>query len=497
MFGRGLLTITLAALAAAPGTSWATHAPAKKAQAENFLYSPTPTALAKGDHLEFTNLDAAPHDVMSRDSKADGSPLFSSRVIGQGATAPVEGTEDLAPGAYSFYCSVHPQMTGAVTVGLDIPQVPTPSPGTTPTVVGAVPTATSLTVHDGSVFVAGWAQNTIYELPLLPGGVPGPAIPYVTGVSAPLGITFGPDGTLFVADSHAAATPGRGTAGRVWAIPPGGGDAATVGQIVVDELPNGRHNTNGMAVKDGRLYITNGNSTDDGVAGGDPETPLSGTLLSVPADARGIVIGQPGDEVVELEAAGMRNVYDVAFRPGTSEAWLTFNGLDAQDPWGEDLLLKSDVEDEDQEDFGFPGCVYARGQATPYRQNSNPEVTDVCDGTQTPPEQLMGLHTSADGLAFGPAGGFWDGDLVVALFGNFFGSDVVGHRLVRVPIGPDGGSQPPQDLLPSPLPLDVAFNGEDLYIADFAAGVLLFKPPALALPPAPATTGLRRAMRRG
>ena len=502
----------LAAFAAAPAASQATHQPAKTVTAQNFVYTPTPTALATGDHLDFTNLDAAPHDVVSRDSKADGTPLFESQVVGAGVTTPVEGTEDLAPGAYAFFCSVHPFMTGAVTVGAEIPEAPSgpPSGGGSATVVGAVPTATSLTVRDGSLYVAGWAQNTIYELPLLPGGVPGPALPYVTGVSAPLGITFGPDGTMFVADSHPAATPGRGTAGRVWAIPPGGGDASAVGQIVVDELPNGRHNTNGMAVRDGRLYITNGNSTDDGVAGGDPEAPLSGTLLSVPLETRGVVIGQPGDEVVRVEAKGMRNVYDVAFRPGTAEAWMPTNGLDAQDPWGEDTLLRTDVAatvttttttgrhkkttttttttDAPPDDFGFPGCVYGAGQATPYRQNSNPAVTDVCDGTHKAPEQLLGLHVSADGLAFGPEGGFWDGDLIVALFGNFSGSQVVGHELVRVPIGPDGSSQPPQDLLPAGLPLDVAFNGEDLYVADFALGVLVVKPPPLALPAAPAAT---------
>ena len=499
----GLLVGALAACAAAPATAFATHAPAKTVSAQNFVYTPTPTSIAPGDHLSFTNLDAAPHDVVSRDTKADGSPLFRSNVVGQGVTTPVNGTEDLAAGAYAFYCSVHPFMTGAVTVGAGVPDLPAdpPDPGSVEaTPVGAVPTATSVTVHDGALYAAGWAQNTIYRLPLLAGTVPGPALPYVTGVSAPLGITFGPDGTMFVADSHPAATPGRGTAGRVWAIPPGGGDAGEVGQIVVDELPNGRHNTNGMAVNENRLFITNGNSTDDGVAGGDPEMPLSGTLLSVPLGTRNVVIGQPGDEVVRVEATGMRNVYDVAFRPGTDEAWMPTNGLDAQDPWGEDTLLKTHVDatvttvtgrkkkttvtvqDAPPDDFGFPGCVYGSGQATPYIQNQNPAVTDVCDGTHKAPEQLLGLHVSADGLAFGPPGGFWDGDLVVALFGNFSGSQVVGHELVRVPIGPDGSSQPPVDLLPGGLPLDVTFNGDVLYVADFALGIVMVTPPALGLP---------------
>jgi glucose/arabinose dehydrogenase len=254
---------------------------------------------------------------------------------------------------------------------------------------------------------------------------------------------------------------------------------------VVDELPNGRHNTNGMAVKNGRLYITNGNSTDDGATGGDPEAPLSGTLVSVPLETRGVVIGQAGDEVVRVEATGMRNVYDVAFRPGTDEAWMTFNGPDAQDPWGEDLLLRTDVADAATDDFGFPGCLYGRDQATPYIQNANPAVTDVCDGTHKAPEQLMGLHVSADGMAFGPRLGYWNSSLVVAEFGNFSGSEVVGHKIVRVPIGAGGRTQPPQDVIPAGLPLDVAFKGDQLYIADFALGIIVVKPPRLTLPLSP------------
>ena len=40
----------------------------------------------------------------------------------------------------------------------------------------------------------------------------------------------------------------------------------------------------------------------------------------------------------------MRNLYDVAFRPSTNEAWIPMNGPDMQDlPFGEDLLNRVDV----------------------------------------------------------------------------------------------------------------------------------------------------------
>ena len=472
-----LVTVAVAVLGA-PGAGAASET--RTVTARNFAYEPTPTTMGIGDSLVFTNADAPPHDVVARDAKADGTPLFRSPVLSNGQTAAVEGVEALAAGSYPFYCSLHAQMAGVLTVGAAGPSDPPPAPGTL--TVASVPTPTSIDAADGQLFVASYAAGTVFRLPLLPGGVPGPASAYVTGLSSPLGVVVADDGTTFVADSHPSATAGRTTAGRVWAVPPGGGDVGTVGRIVVDELPNGRHNTNNLAIFDGRLYIANGNSTDDGVSGGEPEQPLSGVLLSVPLDARGVVVGTPSESAIRVEAVGMRNVYDVAFRPGTSEAWLPMNGLDAQDPWGEDLLLKADVAIPDPasppapEDFGFPGCVYAAGTAPAFRQNANPAVTDVCDGSQVLPEQLMGLHTSANGLAFGPADPYWDGDLFVALFGNFFGDDVVGHRVVRVPIDEAGRSSPPQDLVPLPAPLDVVFVGSDLYVADFSAGVVLIKP---------------------
>lgn len=484
-----LRTLRMISLAGA-AFLWAGLAPASSAAAEtrtvtarNFTYEPTPTTMASGDSLVFANADAVPHNVQSRDRAPDGAPLFASETISGGESTPVTGVEQLAPGNYPFLCTLHPQMAGTLAVGAGgVPNVPDPG-APAATTIANVPTPTSITSYDGDLFVASYATGTVYRLPLLTGGLPGPATAYITGLSSPLGVVFAGDGTAFVSDSHPSSTPGRTTAGRVWAVPPGGGDVATSGQIVVDELPNGRHNTNGLAIHDSRLLITNGNSTDDGVEGGDPEAPLSGTLLSVPVAARGIVIGTASDEAVKVEAVGMRNVYDVAFRPGTSEAWLPMNGLDAQDPWGEDLLLRADVAPPEPdaplpppEDFGFPGCVYAAGQSPAYRQNENPAVSDECDGTQKLPEQLLGLHTSADGLAFGPPDDYWDGDLFIALFGNFFGDRVVGHRIVRVPVGSDGRSAAPQDLIVLPAPLDLTFVGSDMYVADFSAGVVLVKP---------------------
>jgi glucose/arabinose dehydrogenase/plastocyanin len=502
---RALASLLIASL----GSMGAIAVPARDAAAATpliavgFQFVPPVVAMPAGDTFTFTNQDVAQHDVTSTQTGPTGQPLFRSPTANNGDTVTVNGAESLPEGEYPFLCSLHPTMTGTLRVG---PGVPTPNPeppaggAEDAPVVANVPTPSSLDAFAGKLYVSSWSVGTVYAMDILPQGLLGPAVAYATGFDSPLGVVLDVDGTMYVADSHAAQTAGRSTAGRVWRIPPGGGAVSAVGEVVVDELPNGRHNTNGMAIRDGRLYIANGNSTDDGVTGGDPEVPpLSGALVSVPKDATGVVVGTPTESALRVEATGMRNLYDVAFRPGTDEAWIPTNGLDAQGPWGEDTLQMAHVDDDwvldengqqvpDENgnpipkpppDFGFPGCVYRQGaDGMEVKQNENTAVTDVCDGSHVPPEQLFGLHVSADGLAFGPEDAFWRGDLFVTQWGNIplFDAAVTGHKIVRVPFAEDGTEAAPVDFLPGGLPLDLTFYLTDMYVADFGAGVLLVKP---------------------
>lgn len=335
--------------------------------------------------------------------------------------------------------------------------------------VAEIPTPTAIHSTQTHIYVASFALGTVARMPILAGGTLGPPEPVAVGFSNPLGVVVAGDGTAFVSDSRPGGEAyGGRTVGRVQAVTPEGGAV----EVVVDGLPNGRHNTNNLAIHDGRLYITNGNSTDDGVTGGDPELPLSGTLLSVPLSTRDLVVGPNGraPRRLRVEATGMRNLYDVAFRPGTNEAWIPTNGPDELDPFGEDTLLKVPSVTRNAPDFGFPNCLY----------NSEGDILDnPATGTcrrHTPPEQLLGLHVSADGLAFGPDDEFWNGDLFVAEFGNFFGDDVVGHRVVRVPIDADGNSSPPEDFVLGGTPLDLTFGAAGLYVADFGAGTITLFP---------------------
>jgi plastocyanin len=65
----------------------------------------------RGSTVDFLNLDVPQHDVRSTTAG-----LFASELIGTGQTAPVTGVDRLGPGSYGFYCSLHPNMKGTLTV---------------------------------------------------------------------------------------------------------------------------------------------------------------------------------------------------------------------------------------------------------------------------------------------------------------------------------------------------------------------------------------------
>ncbi|MDQ3941080.1 MAG: plastocyanin/azurin family copper-binding protein [Actinomycetota bacterium] len=69
----------------------------------------------EGQQATFYNADVAPHDVVSVEKKRK-RPLFRSKLIGLGQSAPVVGSEKLAPGTYAFFCSKHHWMTAQLVV---------------------------------------------------------------------------------------------------------------------------------------------------------------------------------------------------------------------------------------------------------------------------------------------------------------------------------------------------------------------------------------------
>jgi cytochrome c oxidase subunit II len=83
----------------------------------NPAFDPNPIPVKKGDKITVTNKDTLPHTVTSGTGPSDptSAKSFDTSIIEAGATADIS-TASLAPGDFPFYCTVHPYMTGKLTV---------------------------------------------------------------------------------------------------------------------------------------------------------------------------------------------------------------------------------------------------------------------------------------------------------------------------------------------------------------------------------------------
>ena len=75
----------------------------------NFAFSPKEMTVAVGTTVTWTNKDEEPHTVVN----AASPPEFKSTALDGGDTFSFKFTK---PGTYRYFCSVHPFMTGTITV---------------------------------------------------------------------------------------------------------------------------------------------------------------------------------------------------------------------------------------------------------------------------------------------------------------------------------------------------------------------------------------------
>ena len=261
-----------------------------------------------------------------------------------------------------------------------------------------VPVPTSLAWSKrGELYVTSLDGNVYTLRPEWDGQWGGTPKTFASGLSQPLGVVVAGDGKVYVSDSEKDS---EGLAwGRVQVFEDRDGDGAAESRAtVVEQLPNGRHNTNGLAFgPDGKLYVTNGNRTDDGIECGPPPTPvdcgnpgedqpLSGSLVRIDPGARNQRAS--ADMVV---ATGMRNVYDVAFWPGDPNvAYLPTNGPD--DPAADDLLYRTRIDDT----RAAPGGPGGPGEVTPPGQRP-----------ADPPAGAPGNRSAPREAGQAPASGGW------------------------------------------------------------------------------------------
>ena len=113
--GSMSIPIGCASLAfAAPGKAMKDMAMQDKAMTsevkiDNFSFSPQALTVAVGTTVTWTNRDDIPHTVVS----TDDPKAFKSKVLDTDEKFSFTFTK---PGSYAYFCSVHPKMTGKVTV---------------------------------------------------------------------------------------------------------------------------------------------------------------------------------------------------------------------------------------------------------------------------------------------------------------------------------------------------------------------------------------------
>jgi plastocyanin len=84
-------------------------------------------SISQGEKVSFTNLDTVAHDVTAKAVGPDGKPAFGSGSTNPAGSQTVAGTEYLTAGSYQYFCSIHPYMTGTITVTSS--GTPAPRPG--------------------------------------------------------------------------------------------------------------------------------------------------------------------------------------------------------------------------------------------------------------------------------------------------------------------------------------------------------------------------------
>src|SRR3954471_16602651 len=85
----------------------AAPAPAAAVQIGNFTFKAPVVTVKAGTTVTWTNGDDIPHTVVSKDG------LFKSKVLDTGERFSFTFAK---PGQFGYYCSLHPYMTGIVTV---------------------------------------------------------------------------------------------------------------------------------------------------------------------------------------------------------------------------------------------------------------------------------------------------------------------------------------------------------------------------------------------
>ena len=261
-------------------------------------------------------------------------------------------------------------------------------------------------------------------------------------------MALSPNGTLFV---------GTRDEGKVFAVKDGSG-----GPGAIVEIARGLDMPNGVAIRDGALYVAEVSRVwrYDAIEShlANPPKPVlvrefpkdhhhgwkfiafgPDGLLYVPVGApcnicqpepmyAAIHRMRPDGSGFETFARGIRNTVGFDWQPGTKDLWFTDNGRD---------MLGDEVPPDELDraprpgmDFGYPTC-HGRNVSDPELGRRRP-----CSAT-TPPAVELGPHVAALGMRFYTGKAFpekYRQGIFIAEHGSWNRSHKIGYRVTFVPI---------------------------------------------------------------
>jgi amicyanin len=101
------MTIVAASTILAANPPADTKSVTNRVRIDNFSFTPKTLTVQSGTTVTWINQDDVPHTVTSTDKKFKSGVLDTDKRFSYTFSA---------PGTYSYYCSVHPHMTGKVVV---------------------------------------------------------------------------------------------------------------------------------------------------------------------------------------------------------------------------------------------------------------------------------------------------------------------------------------------------------------------------------------------